>query len=281
MSSKVSVYAYFARLGLSQELADIYLSLREQGPSSLMQVSRGAKIDRTRLYRLLDELSDAHLIEIEEQYKRKIYKAAPIANLQIVLSARQQEINDLQEQLQRLQALLTHTDNPTPLTHAQFYRGDEGLKQMLWNQTRAKSESLSILYGNMQAHTRKVFFERWVQRCNQNGLTFRSIVGDFFLQNQQAWYKQHDNEKLAHWQGRYVPPQVFPIAHSMVIYDDVVAYYNWKDGEVFGTELHNKEVAQTQRHFFEMLWAQGQPLENYGLDQPGPAPPPTLEKPGK
>lgn len=50
----------------------------------------------------------------------------------------------------------------------------------------------------------------------------------------------------------------------MVTYDNVVAYYNWKDGEIFGIEVYNQEIATAQRNFFEMLWRQGLPIPDHG-----------------
>jgi hypothetical protein len=36
----------------------------------------------------------------------------------------------------------------------------------------------------------------------------------------------------------------------------VTAYFNWKDDEIFGIEIYNKDIAATQARFFEMLWQQ-------------------------
>jgi hypothetical protein len=57
----------------------------------------------------------------------------------------------------------------------------------------------------------------------------------------------------------------------MVTYDDVVSYYNWKDGEIFGLEVYNQEIANAQRHLFEMLWQQGQPIPDHGETNQPPA----------
>jgi sugar-specific transcriptional regulator TrmB len=258
------MHDYFAKLGLEPEIADIYLALQAYGKQSLLQLARNAKIERTRLYRLLDKLAECQLIEVEELYKRKLYKAAPISNLQGLLTKREQEIRDLQKELLILQENYASKALHSPLTHVQFYRGVEGVKQMFWNQTRAESETLSILYENLQSKANLAFFERWVERCNSRDLKFRSIVGDHFLATQKSWYSKHDNEKLKHWQGHYLPESVLPITHSMVTYDDVVAYYNWKDGEIFGLEIYNQEIANAQRHTFEVFWRQGQPIAGHG-----------------
>lgn len=47
----------------------------------------------------------------------------------------------------------------------------------------------------------------------------------------------------------------------MYIYDDIVSYHDWRDGEIFGIELHNRQIADTQRQFFEMLWRQAESID--------------------
>ncbi len=256
------MHDYFSRLGLEPEIADVYLALHAYGPQNLFQLARNSRIERTRLYRLVDNLTDSHLVEIETHNKRNIYKAAPFTNLQILISRREQELRELQDDMHKLHAELHRSMQRSPLTHVQSYKGIEGIKQMTWNQTKGKTENLAILYENMQNRTNLAFFERWVERCNKNQLKFRGIISDHFIKTQQDWYARHDNERLAHWEARYVPDSTFLITHSTITYDDVVAYYNWKDGEVFGIEIYNQEIASAQRRVFEMLWQQGQPVDD-------------------
>ena len=263
-SNSSVVHAYFAKLGLEPELADVYLALHAHGPQSLLQLARNAKVERTRLYRLLDALIDSQLLEIETHYKRKMYKAAPLNNLQVVLSRKEQELQDLQADLQLLQATFQTQPAAGAQTRIQLYRGPEGMKQMFWNQTKTQTENLSVLFENMQNRTNLAFFERWVKQCNQQQLRFRSLVSDHFLLTQQNWYQEHDNEKLQHWKGRHIPNNIFPITHSTVTYNDVVAYYNWQGGEIFGIEIYNQEIADAQRHVFEMLWRQSSPIKGHG-----------------
>lgn len=252
---------YFAKLKLEPEIADLYLALHAYGPQTISELSRNAGVERTRIYRLLDSMAQLQLCETEVQYKRSIIKPAPVDNLQILIAQREQELLDLQEELGKIrQAVENHKAIATPATRVQFYKGEAGLKQMFWNESNSSTENVSILFESMQTHTRKTYFERWVRKCNERNMKFRSIVGDHFLNSLQLWYSTHDNERLENWQGRYIPPSVLPITHSMVVYDDVISYYNWKAGEIFGIEVFNRELADTQRHFFEMLWVQGSEL---------------------
>src|SRR5690348_4862316 len=87
-----AIRAYFFKLGLSSEIADIYLALYAYGEQTISQLARRSGVERTRIYRLMEELQATGLIEIEAQYKRKIVRAAPVSNLQILLSKKEQDL---------------------------------------------------------------------------------------------------------------------------------------------------------------------------------------------
>jgi sugar-specific transcriptional regulator TrmB len=249
-----AIRTYFSKLGLEAEIADIYLALHANGPQTISELSRNSRVERTRIYRLIDKLLSSNLVEVESHYKRGVIKAAPIANLNILISQREQELKSLQDELGLIEQVLARNSLSSPATRVQFYQGSEGTKQMFWNETKAKTDMLCILLENMQTKTNSKFFERWVATCNERGLRFRGIVGDAFLASQKGWYAKHQNETLHNWEQRYVPKDTFTITHSMVVYDSVVAYFNWKDGEIFGIEIYNQDIADSQRQFFEALW---------------------------
>jgi DNA-binding MarR family transcriptional regulator len=268
MPKNTPVHNYLAKLGLEAEIADLYLALHNHGPQHITGLARLAGVERTRVYRLLDKLTAANLIETETHNKRIILRAAPITNLQILLAEREQEVRNLQDELMEIHRNMNDFKTRPHFTRVQFYRGAEGNKQMFWNQTKAKGESLSILFETMQTRTSRIFFERWVRVCNEKDLQFRGIVGDHFLQDLQNWYGKNDNERLENWESRYISPDIYPINHSTVIYDNVTAHYNWKDGEVFGIEIYNQEIADAQRRVFEIIWQQCVPITNDLLWKP-------------
>ncbi|HSH55799.1 MAG TPA: helix-turn-helix domain-containing protein [Candidatus Limnocylindrales bacterium] len=255
-SSHEAIKTYFAKLGLEPEIADLYSALHAQGPQTISELARSSGVERTRIYRLLDHLMDSGLVEVETHYKRGVIKAAPISNLRILISKREQELQSLQDELQLIEQVLGRNSLSSPASRVQFYQGPEGIKQMFWNETRATTEVLGILYENMQVKTQSRFFERWVETCNDKDIHFRGIVGTTFTASQEAWYGTSGEVRLKHWQARHISPEIFPITHSTITYNDVVAQYIWKDGEVFGIETYNKDIAATQRKMFELLWKQ-------------------------
>src|SRR5690606_25986739 len=95
LTDVAAIRSYFAKLGLEPEVADIYLALHTHGPQTISELSRNSKVERTRIYRLIDHLLSSHLIEVETRHKRTIIKAAPIANLNILITQKEQELRSL------------------------------------------------------------------------------------------------------------------------------------------------------------------------------------------
>ena len=258
---------YFIALGLNNDIADIYATLHQYGAQTLSELARKSGVERTKIYRILDELKATGLVEVETQYKREILRAAPIDNIEVYLSNKEQQLRSARASFETIEKLLLNNDSSTSGTRVQFYRGIDGLKQLYWNQTKAKTEVLAIMNENMQLHTKSAFFERWVHKMNENNITTRGIINDQFVTSQQKWYSKRNNERLKDWESRYISEELFPINHQMIMYNDVVAYQDWHGGEVFGIEIHNQMIADTQRRFFEMLWKQSLSVDD--LADPG------------
>jgi sugar-specific transcriptional regulator TrmB len=254
--------AYFAKLNLEPEIGGLYIVLCLYGPQTISGLMHHSGVERTRIYRLRKAIENSGLFEIIVDNKREIFKAAPIDNLQLLLTKKEEHLQQLQSEFEEIGKEFGDSHKNVPLTHVQFHRGIDGLKQLFWNQTRAKTETLAILHHNMQNRTGSIFFNRWVRKCNEGQLHFRGVISDTFQADQESWYKTRSNERLQHWEQRTVPAAVLSITHSTIIHDDRVMFYNWNDSEDFGIEIYNTEIARAQRHLFEFLWQQGTPAKD-------------------
>ncbi len=250
-----------SELGGDELLADIYISLTMYGPQTISQLSRNSKVERTKIYRLLDDMQKFNLIEVELQPNRNIIKASSLASLRPLIVQKQEQLKVFEEFLPELENRLNRQTIKSPLTKVQFYKGKDGAKQMLWNQTNSNTETVSILYQNMQSHTGEDFYLRWAEKCNMRKIPIRSIVGDEFIASQKAWYDNSTSRKLVNWQGRYLSSDIHEITFWTCIYDNVVAYFDWHEQEIYGIEIYNQKLADANKSFFEALWAQGSDLK--------------------
>lgn len=260
LTDTTAVRTYFAKLGLEPEIADIYLALHANGPQTISALSRSSGVERTRIYRLIDRLMESNLIEVESHYKRGIIKAAPIANLHILISQKEQELKGLQDELGLIEQVLARNSLSDPVTRVQFYRGPGGIRQIMWNELRAKGELLSFANRILEEATGKKYMERWTDEFEARGLKSRMLLNDDFI---KSWNAGRGNigtdRRVEGLEYHYLPDSIFKISHLCDMYDNVVAYYYWKDNEVFGVEIYNQEIADVQRQFFEMLWTQSTP----------------------
>ena len=257
-----AIRAYFAKLGLEVEIADIYLALHAHGPQTISALARNARVERTRIYRLIDKLLASNLIEVESHYKRGIVKAAPIANLHILINEKAQELKSLQDELGLIEQVLARNSLSSPTARVQFYHGREGARQMFWNELRAKTEIVGYNYRVIDESTGKQFMTRWGTEFAERKLHMRLIASDDFRQSWQDANKTFGpsySQRIPGVDYHYISPDFFKITHSCEIYDDVVLYCDWKDGELFGLEIYNRSIADAQRQFFEMLWAKSRP----------------------
>lgn len=128
---------------------------------------------------------------------------------------------------------------------------------MVWNELEAKKPLLGYHYEIIDAGTGTTFMDRWAAEFEKRGLKKQVIFGDDYIKSWRARTPQGDRIKGIEY--HHLDPSFFPITHSCDVYDDVVAYYNWRGGEIFGIEMYNRQIADAQRHFLEDLWAKSTP----------------------
>lgn len=253
------VREYFAQLAFDTDMADAYIALYAGGPQSISELSRAINIERTRVYRLLDQLKNVQLVETEVRYKRSIIKAAPISNLRILIAQKEQEVAALRGQLDIVEQTLGKDVLSSPSTRVQFYSGYRGLKQMLWNELRAEGEIVGYAHRIFEEGVGKDLILSWTEQFQHRKLRSRLLTGSEWHMSWNTAGKRGSGLRVKGIQYNYLAPDIFAINHARDIYNDVVAYFQWKDGEIFGFEIYNQEIANAERQIFEAFWARSKP----------------------
>src|SRR5437016_4528640 len=125
---------FLQNLGLSLEEIQIFNSLHKSGPISILQLSRLSGINRTKVYRLLDTLLNKGIIEEIVDDNRKLLKAADLDKLDFLLKEQEEKVKMMRELFPQVSHLITlNRSLVQPGSKVLFYRGREGIKQMVWN----------------------------------------------------------------------------------------------------------------------------------------------------
>ena len=245
---------YLNKLGFDKQASHLFLTLSEKGALTVLEASRITKIERTKLYRIADDLIQRGLLEEIVDHKKRILQAADINNIQLLVREQAQTNAFLQETFPTFSSTLNMlSTQQSPTTKVQFYRGKEGIKQMLWNELRSEGTGYVFVYKIFEMFVGEHFFVNWVEEFQRRNVKFHEIRTEIFDQSFEQSPKRLDF-RIKGIDIRYISSTVFPITHSMSIYNDVVAIYNWWRGEIFGIEIYNQSVADMQKIFFEAFW---------------------------
>jgi sugar-specific transcriptional regulator TrmB len=217
---------YFVKLGLDNNIADLYLALYNKGPQSISALSRNSGIERTRIYRLIDKLLESSLIEVvPQQHGRGIIKAAPIANLRILINKREQELKNLTDELELMEQVIVQNSLSYANTRVQIFIGQEGTKQMLINELE---KAQNTIYG-----------------CGSLNI-FDPIIGSQFI---QSYRHKLQDKKINQLFTNSLPSDSLYAWH---ICQDVVSYYHLEIGDTYGLEIHDQVIANIQRERYKL-----------------------------
>jgi len=128
-----------SQLGLTREEANIYLYLIENGASTFLEVSRGAEVERAKIYRNIDSLTKKNLIELSNtSWGRKLVPSDP-KTLELLLKQQEMELQKKKETFAELVEELSYSGKKiTDKFIITTYRKKEGLQQMLCNELKSQ-----------------------------------------------------------------------------------------------------------------------------------------------
>lgn len=251
------IQKFLIDLGLDKFEAAIYLTLAKKGILTTLELSRQTGIDRSKVYRRLEHLKDVGVVEEVIDEKKKRAKAVEVDRLEYLLCEKEESVKNLRGTFKDVKLILSgKVGLNEPGTKVLFYRGREGIKQMVWNVLRAKKEVVGFTcYKSLSEFIGEKFMKKWIEEFVRRDLYFRDIVHtDYFDREERKASVEGYKHYEKHFVSRGVSPRVITVDHQVDIYNDVVSYYNWREEEVFGVEIYNKKVARMQKQIFEVLW---------------------------
>ncbi len=241
---------YLQRLDLSEESVAIYLDLVEHSGGTPLSISRRIGINRTKVYRVVDEMARDKLVTIEISNNSTRISPAPISLIEEILRSKQAEVAELSKNWSRVHEQLSQIGVAKQAeTKVKYYKGKTGIEQMVWNVLSAKSEVVGYTFRDLSQYVGEKFIDHFAEEFKRRNISMRDIYGDEYLNSSPI-----DTNWGERMNSKYIPSKVLAIPHQMDIYDNVVTFYSWHEGEVWGTEIYNEKVAQMQKQLFELAW---------------------------
>ncbi|PIQ73481.1 hypothetical protein COV58_02290 [Candidatus Roizmanbacteria bacterium CG11_big_fil_rev_8_21_14_0_20_36_8] len=251
-SQNTQINKFLDALGLNSREIEAYLSLLDNGIMTALELSRQSNIPRTTLYRVIESLKSKGVVEeVVEEYVAKV-QAAPLSRLEYLVVDQKNKAEALATLFPQVSKIITNTKTVSqPDTKVLMYRGREGIRQMVWNVLDAKTEIVGYTSHQIDDFVGKRFMNRWREEFIDRKKLGRELVTENYYRSIGGKMNDVDWGK---WESRFIHEQTLTIDHQYDIYNDIVAIYNWHEGEVFGVEIHNKKVSHLQRQIFEIVW---------------------------
>lgn len=241
-----------SQYGLDASEALIYLFLLEHGPQTPLELSRAINVDRSKVYRSIEDLVKKRFLEESHAAWGKKLQAANPGNLALIVAAEELLLEDRKQALpaliEELASIPAYSKREFEVKH---YRGQDGLRQMLWNQLTAKKEILAFSSKNKndiagKTYAEKIRLEQVVRKIMLYEVENETDQGDYWYTSVEGWPK--------YYKSRYISPKILHIKQYIAIFNHTVAIMNWHDGEEVGLEIVNQTYAEMERQRFWKFW---------------------------
>lgn len=246
-------------LGLSLDESKVYIALLSE-PMTHLQIARSTGVNRSKVYRVADDLIARGLLTKTVNDEGKELVANDPKNLESQIETEQLKIQKQKAALSGALPQLSDLFTNGAMTSADdftvnTYQGVEGLKQMLWNELKTKNEICVFVHNySLNKMAGKTWADKYRRRVTDLKIPHR------ILENTDAEHALEStslDDYDSVYKVRMLPREVLDMQLEITIHDDTVSMYHWNDnpkGPRIGVEIHNKQFARMQQAIFENYW---------------------------
>jgi DNA-binding MarR family transcriptional regulator len=251
MNNKDIILEQLRTLGLTNEEAKLYLELLKE-PSTHLKLAHSTGINRTKIYRLAEDLEKRSLITKRTDDRGTFLVASDPASLEVTLVSQEEKLAKQRSAFTHLMPALSELRKPDAYSFIVLtYEGVEGFKQMLWHELKTKGDELIFGSGTIEDLVPE---HEWAEKHRaltvEAGYTIRELLNPG--EKEQPFTL--NSTYMHRYVHRDIPRELLTLQDQLCIYNDTVATYHWRNNEKVGVEIISKSYATTMRQLFEHYW---------------------------
>jgi sugar-specific transcriptional regulator TrmB len=237
--------------GLAGNEVKVYLALLELGSALAGEITKKSGVNRTNVYDALDKLTEKGLVSYVIQANRKYFEAASPDNLINYLKEKEKDIRKRKElvnsALPELKLKRTLSREPQEAT---IYKGKKGLKSIAEDILDTKKEMLVFGAEGRFVQLFTHYAAQWHMRRGKLKIPLRIIY------NEKIRAKK-SKAKFPITKMRF-NTHMYETPATTWIFGDKIVIVVWSDQPI-ATLIRSKEVANSYRQFFNVLWNNSKP----------------------
>ncbi len=231
--------------GLNSKQAKLYLTCLESGLSTVQDLAKKSGIRRTSIYSLLDDMEDMGILNVVRR-KNKTFLVAQSPEMLLT------NFDERREKIFRSISDLKAIHQGAVTQHPQFifYRGREGFKNFWRDLIHSGMKEWLITTSGKEFLTfvSESYIVNWIIKEKRKlGIKSRQLISDSLYAREIIKKDKQENRE-----SRLVDIR-FPLPAIEIIYGDKVAIIS-SNFENMLIVIESKDVAQTHRSYFEMIW---------------------------
>jgi sugar-specific transcriptional regulator TrmB len=230
--------------GLTKNEIAVYKALLQLGATTAGPLTKKSGLHRSRVYEALDRLIDKGLVSYKIKANRKHFQAQNPEELIDFIEEKKQKLQSVIPELKAMQGFEAEKQE------VNVYEGYKGVKSVYDNVIRTLKKGDEILVfgarGADESFMSKTFFKEYTNRRVAKGIKMKIIF------NADAKETGKFYSKIPNTQVKYMPKNMKTPAAVDIFGNNVGTLILKPKPKVF--LITSKEVANSYREFFEMLW---------------------------
>lgn len=220
--------------GLTKNEAKVYSALIDLGPSRAGLLTRKTGIHRRNVYDAIEMLIQKGLISYIKENNIRLYSAVSPTRFIEILKEKESNLASIIPEMEKKLSLASEKKQTT------FFRGKQALKSIFDDQIKEGKEILVIGACPFAKDIVKYYFPRYDNERKRNKIRVKAL------------FTSKADYKIPLAEVKYLPKEMdSPSATN--IYGNKVAIILWTE-EPFAILIDQKEIADSYRNYFELLW---------------------------
>lgn len=245
-------FAPLLAAGLTRGEAKVYRALLRTGASTTGPLVAEAKVSRSKIYEILERLSEKGLVSRALKNNTKTFSPTKPSRFIDFLKRKEQEIQNQTKEMQKVLPQLEDEYQKKNITQeAEVFVGLEGLRHARekYLSELKKGETIYFLGVPESAYEHlEAYYEEWNNRRIKKGI----ISYTLFTPNAREHPYVKEKKKQKHTFIKFFPPLTQSHAWTEIYPQAVVIATNYK--KPMSIVVNNFYVAESYRQYFKLLW---------------------------
>ncbi len=234
--------------GLTPNEAKVYNLLIEHGELTPPRITELSNISRQNSYAVLKSLIKKDLVEEIDRKKKLTYYPKHPQKLVEYMEGQRKEMEMAEKvvsaAIPSLASLFQFSSGKPGIT---YFEGIDGIKKIQEGILKERPKEVCVFRSIYDKQKLDKFLTGFIKREATLGIKTRIISPKIVTPEVLEKDKRYNRER------KYVPEELFKLETQISVYNDQTAFFTYGK-KLMGFVISSKDVAQTLRTIFELVW---------------------------